>query len=272
MKEYTKVNVSVRRDYVGDWRATARAILDPLQPLNVEIYPFGFRFIFDYYPEDIEQMRALLKAQGIDTSVTVKREYTPEELLAAEFLNLGTDAVVNSVPGTLQWDLVPLCPYCGFQEIRWSFQKLDIREAPKGYQLAMVDWHPVVVSAPLADAMRMTNFTGLELVPVGEDNIPAWYALRATHMLPPMESPPTRLHRSPGATPLCDRSHNWGLPRSEFYYPHKSFKALDFNYTYEVFGSSGSAERATVISNRVYRLLVELGVGQLVCEPIRFVK
>lgn len=272
MQERVRVNVSVRRDYAGDWRAIATATLDPLRPLDIEIYPFGFRFIFDYYPDGIEEVQLMLKAQGIDTSLSVKREYTMEELLMAEFLDFGTDAVVSSVDETLLWDLVRLCPYCGFQEIRWNFRRLRIQDKAGGYQLAMVDWHPKVVSASLSEAMQMAGFTGLELVPVGEESSPGWYGLRATHILPPMQSPPTRLRLSPRTTPLCERNHNWASPHSEFYYRREEFEALDFNYTYEILGSSESNARAMVISQRVYRLLLELDVKQLVCEPIRFVE
>lgn len=272
MKERIRINVSVQRDYVGDWRTVARAALDPFQPLEVQTYPFGFRFIFGDYPETIEQVRAFLKARGIDTSLSVKREYSDEELLAAEFLDFGTEAVVKSVAGTLRWDLVLMCPHCKFQEIRWDLQKLRIKDKAEAYKLARVDWHPEVVSAPLAEAIRLAGFTGLELVPVGEDIPPAWFGLQVIRILPPMQSPPTRLRWLLGTTSLCERNHNLERPHSEFYYRRTGFEALDFNHTYEVFGSSGAGARAVVISNRVYRLLVELGVKQLACEPIRFIE
>ncbi len=44
-----------------------------------------------------------------------------------------------------------------------------------------------------------------------------------------------------------------------------------FNHTFEVFGDSEATARGLVVSNRVYRLLTELGVSQLVFEPVRFV-
>ena len=47
--------------------------------------------------------------------------------------------------------------------------------------------------------------------------------------------------------------------------------AADFNRTYEYFGDLRSAVTYVVISQRVYRLLREVGVKRLDCEPIRIV-
>jgi len=277
MKEITIVDVSICEEVAvhrPDWETELGSFLDPLGAVEIQRFPnpLCLTFIYDRYSEKLEDIWAVLIRRGFYGHITVRREYTQHELLEAEFLDFGTKQVASSVEETLKWQTVPLCSHCGFQEIAWDFAKLHIKEKPKAHELAKVDWHPKVVSASLAKAITAVGFTGLELKPTGDTRLPVWYALQVTHTLPPMQAPPTRLKRLLGATAHCERDHNWERPNSEFYYRREGFKALDFNQTYELFGDSGSASRAIVISNRTWRLLMELGVKQLHAEPVRFVE
>lgn len=265
-----------------NWLEVAREVAKPLAPVDEIVYPAGVHFVFHGRPEGLEQVQDRLRVHGFDVRVIEQREYAAEELLSAEFLEVGTEAVVHAINGTLRWNWEPLCSHCDFFVERWDLDALRIKTAPKGYRLARVDWSgPRVVSAPLAEAFRGAGFSGLELVPVKGQEPSAWYVLQATHILPPMAVPPTRMKRGWKATPRCTLDHGWSNPDSELFYRQKEFEALDFNYTYEIFGGTnrteggsiiGSTGRMLVVSNRVYRLLVELGVKQLVCEPIRFVE
>jgi hypothetical protein len=273
MKEIVKFNASVEKVHQANWQVNAESIIEPLKPIGVESSSSGLvlTFFFDRYPEKIAEARNALKAKGINSSIWVKREYTPTELLTAEFLIFGTDNVVNSVSNTLHWEKESVCPHCNFQETHWNFSQLRIQDTPEGYQIAMVDWHPQVVSTLLAHQMQLANFTGLKLVPLEEISHPSWYAIRAIHTLPSLLSPPTRLWRLPTATANCSRNHHWKNPDSAFYYQRKGFEALDFNATYELFGDSVSSARFMIISKRVYHRFVDLGVKGISCEPIQLV-
>lgn len=278
MREIIKFRVEISKEeatHRPQWEREVLQILEPLGFIAIERWPNPcvLTFQFDHYPAQLDEVWQHLQARGFYGSVWERREYTPTELLDAAFLRLGTEAVVSSVDGTLRWDWVTICPHCGFAEERWDWQHLQISDLPTGSHLAAVDWHPLVVSAPLAEALQQADVTGLSLIPVGPERPAGWYALQPTHLLPPLLVPPTRMRRLPTATPHCARDHHWESPTSELYYRQDGFAAADVNASYEVFGDGGRATgRIVIISNRVYRLLLAMGVTQLVgCEPIRVV-
>ena len=152
------------------------------------------------------------------------------------------------------------------------FAPLRIVEQPQGAELACVDHWPLVVSAELAQALQEAQVTGLELVPVGPDRPVRWYGVRVTHRLPPVAIPPTRLPRDQALTPQCAADHLWkGSDSSQWVYRRQGLAAADFNHTYEYVGDRRTAIRYKVISQRVYRLLREVGVKRLSCAPIRIV-
>lgn len=254
-----------------NWEANLHSVLDPFGPIEIQTFPnpLARTFIYDHYPEELDDVWDYLSPIGFSGSIWEHREYTKAELLQAEFLRFGTEVVVDSVPGTLQWQRIPLCPFCGFEETVWQFSELAVKERAEGYQLGMVDWHPEVVSTALADEIRKRGFTGVDLVPVQKEAISQWYGLVSVHTLPPLLVPPTRLMRLPQATPECALDHYWSLPKSEFTYQKEGFVGADFNQSYEIFGEPISSGRVLVVSNRVYRMFLELGVKNLVCEPIR---
>lgn len=274
MRETVELVTSVGQKHEPGWQQVAKSIVEPLGPRNVEISPHGLviEFHFDHLPTGADLARDALRMRGISSSLTIRREYAQQELLAAEFLNLIVKAEVNSERGTLKYQTLPLCSYCGFQETHWDLEGLRIREAPEGYQIATVDWHPEVMSAPLAEAIQEADLTGFEFVPIRAEHAEGWYAFRSDHRLPPMQAPPTRLKRSRRTTALCELDHGWARADSEFYYRWEGFRALDLNYSYELFGGIESSSRAMVISNRAYKLFLSLGVQGIVAEPIRFVE
>ena len=179
---------------------------------------------------------------------------------------------MSSVEGTLRWQEVAICPFCDCRTDDWQFEPLRIVEQPQGAVLARVDHWPLVCSADLAQALRQAQVTGLELVPVGPDRPVQWYDMRATHRLPPVAIPPTRLPRDRDLTPQCAADHLWeGSDSSQLAYRRQALDPADFNHTYEYSGDRHSAIRYVVISQRVYGLLREVGVQRLSCEPIRLV-
>ena len=97
-----------------------------------------------------------------------------------------------------------------------------------------------------------------------------WYGVRVTHRLSPLAIPPTRLSPNRGPTPQCAPDHLWdGFTHSQLTYRRQGLAPADFNRTYEYYGDIRSAVTRVVISQRVYRLLREIGVKRLSCEPIR---
>lgn len=250
------------------------AALQPFGPAKITPWSYGDRaieFEFDYYPEGLDAVVDQLRRQGISSLFTVHRQYTAAERRQAELLILG-GRIVSSVEGTLQRQYVSICPFCECRTADWQFAPLRIAQQPQGAMFALVDHWPLVISAELAQALQETQATGLELVPVGPDQPTQWYGVRVTHRLPPVAIPPTRLSLNRGPTPQCAPDHLWdGSTISQLAYRREDLAAADFNVTYEYFGGIRSAVTYEVISQRVYRLLREVGVKRLSCEPIRIV-
>ena len=256
------------------WQEIASAALRPYGPKEINPSPYGMviSFEFDYYPEGLDAVVGQLRRQHISASFSVRHQYTAAERRAAELLILGGEGVVNSVEGTLRWEEVSICPFCDCRTDDWQFEPLRIVEQPQGAVLACVGHWPLVCSAELAAALRQAEVTGLELVPVGPDRPVQWYGMRATHQLPPVAVPPTRLPRDRDLTPQCAADHLWkGSDSSQLAYRRQELDLADFNHTYEYSGDRHSAIRYVVISQRVYGLLRELVVKRLSCAPIRFV-
>jgi hypothetical protein len=247
--------------------------LEPLKPVEVEEYPFGYDFHFDYYPAEIEKVRQQLDLQGISCTITVTRHYDKQELLAAEYLRLDFTNIVYSTEQKPLHHAAPrlACQYCNFYEGTWDLQDVEIKEEAKAHKLAWLDWNVPVASRNLANELRNAELTGLVLVPVGQGELPDWYGLQSNHVLPPVQIPPTRLLFGLGRTSNCLLDHRFDYLHSEFFYSREFFNARDINYTHELFGVATAASRSSVISNRVYQLLIKLGVTGLKCEPIRFV-
>jgi hypothetical protein len=273
MRERVRLKVSVKSEVPNCWRLLVEQLILPLQPIEVEEYPLGYDYVFDYYPENIELVQARLKEidADINSSVWVSYNYTRRELLAAEFLMFGGGRLVHSRTGSLSWECRTLCGHCGFQEVVWNLQDLKLKDAPRGMEFAYVDHHPRIVSATLAAELISSGFTGLELPRVGQDEPPMWYGVQSTCILPPVQVPPTRLKHSSRATPACLLSHALASRHSAIVYQREGFNAQDFAYSYEYYGESCSGGRELIISNRVYRRLLDLRIRNFSCSPIRFV-
>ena len=274
MREIVRFGVMADDRSPSHWRDIAMAALQPYGPTDIDPSPYGrvIDFEFDYYPEGLDAVVDELRRQGIDSTFSVHRQYTAAERRQAELLILGGGRIVRSVEDTLHRQYVSICPFCECRTADWQFEPLQIVEQPQGAMFACVDHWPLVVSAELAQALRQAQVTGLDLVPVGPDRPTQWYGLRVTHRLPPVAIPPTRLSPNRGPTPQCAPDHLWdGSTHSQLTYRRQDLAAADFNVTYEYFGGMHTANPYEVISQRVYRLLREVGVKRLSCAPIRIV-
>ena len=274
MREIVHFAAMVEDRSPPNWQDIAMAALQPYGPSDIDPAPSGriIEFKFDYYPEGLDAVVDELRHQRITASFSVRRRYTAADRRRAELLMLGGGGEVSSVEGTLHRQYVSICPFCACRTAEWQFEPLEIVEQPQGAMLACVDHYPLVASVELAQALQEAQVTGLELVPVGPDRPTQWYGLRVTHRLPPVAIPPTRLSPNRGPTPQCAPDHLWsGLKHSQLTYRRQDLVAADFNVTCEYFGGIRSANPYHLISQRVYRLLREVGVKRLSCAPIRIV-
>ena len=273
MQERVYIGATAGRDYPGDWRTISKKIMEPFAPIEIKEYPYGYDFVLDYYPPQIETLMQRLRDNGLESRHRVERRYTRKELLAAEYLVLDFRLQVRSRGESLQSHLEPVCPHCGFQQRFYHYETLQIRDKPNGYCMAFVDYHAEVMSQALAHALSSIEPTGITLIPVGGSEPADWYGWRCDHVLPPLQIPPTRLPTFHTRTKQCKPNHGFDKFFSEMFYDRSSFDARDFNYTYEFFGDGPTGgHNRMVISQRVYRLLIELGKGRhWMCEPVRLI-
>lgn len=272
MQEQVRLTAAAGDRFDKDWRPIALAIVEPYVPVETKEYKAGYEFIFDHYPPDIEEIAARLRMQGFNSSIWINRKFTKKELLAAEYLILGYVGQVNARGRTLTRHKMPVCAHCGFVETVWHYESLQIREQPKGYKLAVVDHNVEVMSRLLIEELWAMDVSGLVAPPVGGEEPADWYGIRSGHILPPVQIPPTRLTFASYRTEDCAPSHSVDRLDSQLFYGRTDFKAMDFNYAYELQGGREHGVRTIVISQRVYHKLVELGIRGLQCEPVGFVE
>ena len=208
------------------------------------------------------------------------QSYAKRRIFAAEFFTLRLAELVE-IEGTVVPTFRSVCLHCGYQEYVWDYASMQISAQAQGRQVGLAfstfgAMFPVV-RYTLIDALRALGATGLDLAPVGGSEPAEWYVLRSSHILPPMQSPPTRLTELPYRTQKCTGDHGLenvsDIPYTDFYYRRSSLSALDINYTYELFGHRmRRGSRSLVISQRVFRLLAKLEREfPWYCNPIQFV-
>lgn len=84
MQERVIVGATAGRDYPDDWGTIAMEIIEPFSPFEIKEYPYGYDFVRDHYPPQIEALMQRLHDKGLESGHRVERQYTKKELLAAE--------------------------------------------------------------------------------------------------------------------------------------------------------------------------------------------
>lgn len=231
----------------------------------------GFTFEFDYLIQNFQDLQAHLKEEKVSSSFSVHRSYTVEELNESEYLCLfGGKLLHSSRQGPLTRRKGEKCPNCRYAETIWNFASLQIKGNADGFQIGDVDWHPIAITESVANALVAHQLTGQKLIPVAGTKDQKWYILESENQLPPTLVPPTIHDPSPPLSRPCLLKHQLGIPYTELYYRRSHTKLLDFNKTFEWFGSD---TQAMIISQRAYKLLKSLvGKQRISVEPIRLVE
>jgi hypothetical protein len=97
-----------------------------------------------------------------------------------------------------------------------------------------------------------------------------WFELVPLHRLPPMQSPPTRfVHEPDGACPECGQG---GLFLHSLPFYDVAVDALtDVNVSFESFGAGAEIMPELLVSQKMFRVLRDNGVEDLMVEPVLFV-
>jgi hypothetical protein len=138
--------------------------------------------------------------------------------------------------------------------------------------LARTSTGSLMVDEPLASALIREHITGCLLRPMAEKGgkLSRWFELVAINRLPPMHSPPTRfIHEPERACPECGQGGL--LLQSLPFYDVDVDRITDVNLSFEQFGVGNEIMPELVVSQKLFRVLREHGVEDLMVQPVAFV-
>lgn len=238
-------------------------------------------------PADDERLQRLLtrlRARLIVPFTRVDREYSKQELDAAEWLvlRIATAGLYGGVDYSQSYDSANACSTCGAGAVPRSPLIAELGSmGQKDLDHLVFEGH-LVASRRLARAVR--NLTGVSVAAVRSrrgvaDPRFAW--LRITAVLPKMH-PSTRGYQTEGLCPTCGRAGHFGNPMEpeSVWYDTLPSDTPDFNLTWEYFGDwrqrrhkaqtqSVGGSQGVVVSQRVRQKLLQLKVRRLVWVPVR---
>jgi hypothetical protein len=129
-----------------------------------------------------------------------------------------------------------------------------------------------MVDEKLASVLIKEHISGCLLRPHREKGggLSRWFELVPLHRLPPMQSPPTRfVHEPEGACPECGQG---GLFLHSLPFYDVAVDALtDVNVSFENFGVGAEIMPELLVSQKLFRVLRDNGVEDLMVEPVLFV-
>jgi len=190
-----------------------------------------------------------------------ERQYTRQELLQAELLELMVTGVAGEVKND-QYDMSQMCRYCRHPRVQVADLVIDKRLMGQK-DIAATYGYEIVITQRLAQLFQKAEFSGYELRPVHHHSKrltsePVLYQLVPTHVLPLMAAPPTRVK----PCPVCGKPLHDTF--SEIFYHRRDLEQAgleDFNLAQERW--------LIAITQRVYRLLLEHKVKKFKVEVIR---
>lgn len=145
----------------------------------------------------LEELRALLRREGIKWSEREEHVYSDSELRSSPLLLLSVDRRPLDHGGPdygTTYDLSKACPLCGSCAVQTSPLLVAMTELPKRGLLCSTVCCEALVAQPLAVALEQERVTGLELRQVrfyrNEEPLP-WWQMLATFEMPKL-SPQTR--------------------------------------------------------------------------------
>jgi len=227
--------------------------------------------------------------------IRIERVYSSEELQAAPLLEWGPtnqaieddyyDLKVDGYQGGPQASH-RRCPACRAELEQVRDLLVDTRLMGQR-DLSLTYSFEVILSARLARMLQEAGFTGFTLRPVWDyrkpyQGEPKLYQLVVTNVLPPMASPPTEFEQAQRCevcgtqTQYLKHTHFWGriqyYEETHIYYPQEVLqRAADFNATYERIGGLPDGHPLVIISQRVYRWLVENRIRGWEARPVYLV-
>ena len=144
---------------------------------------------------------------------------------------------------------------------------------PEEIEELVLDYaHGVVPDEQMAALLIRNHITGCLLRPAREAGgaLSKWFEVLPIHRLPPMHSPPTRfIHEPERACPECGQG---GLILQSLpFYDCDVDKLADVNLSFEQFGVGDAIMPELLVSQKLFRVLRDHGVEDLMVQPVAFV-
>ncbi len=225
---------------------------------------------FHHANEAARRVTDILEDLEAEFRIHEERSFSPDEIDHASALHLTRPEriVVSSLGAALA---EPTCRHATDQLIE-APPALELSADSPPTMFARTATGGFVVDESLAATLIREHITGCLLRPVKEPGgtLTRWFEVLPTHRLPPMHSPPTRfVHDPEGVCPECGQG---GLELHSLpFYDVAVEKLSDLNLSFETFGNGQQIMPEVVMSQRLFRVLIDHGVTDLTVEPVLFV-
>jgi len=215
-------------------------------------------------PELIE----ILEQLRLDYSLTEERSFRRRELEGALALHIapGPEATRKSPRAHVEEE--EACPVCG-AGTGLPGELVVEGEIPDHPAVTVLPGGRMLVREEVARDLVAAGITGCLLRTVRD----AWgrrkdvFELLPVHMLPPLQTPPTRFQfREDFSCPNCREGGRRLV--SMLYYDAAEEAFMDVNVSTERFGRSPRIWREMVVSQRMFRILAEHGAEDIQVEPV----
>jgi hypothetical protein len=244
---------------------------DRLNPLADELVG-GARFSsgsyqvrFHHAADAARKFMGLLEQLEIGFGLHEERSFSAEEIERAPALH-----VARTSPLVVGPEKTGVCQHRAAAAEGGEAKPAELESLSGG--LARTASGSLMVDENLASILIKQHISGCLLRPHREKNgtFTRWFELVPIHRLPPMHSPPTRfVHEPEGACPECGQGGLFlhSLP----FYDVAVDQLTDVNVSFEAFGTGTEISPELVVSQKLFRVLRDNGVEDLMVEPVLFV-
>jgi hypothetical protein len=244
---------------------------DRLTPLAAELVA-GARFTagsyqvrFHHAADAARQFTAILDEIEIDYGIHEERSFSSDEIERAPALHVARTTPVLAGRAT-----GGVCLHRSPDGDDDEQPPAELDSVPGSF--ARTATGSLMVDESLASTLIRQHISGCLLRPFRDKNgsLSRWFELVPIHRLPPMQSPPTRfVHEPERACPECGQGGL--LLHSLPFYDVAVEQLTDVNVSFEQFGVGNEIMPELLVSQKLFRVLREHGVEDLMVEPVAFV-
>lgn len=265
-----------------------RADTVKLKALGIEVEEGFDAFVIDIDHPDLNTVKAIIGDEW-DESVSYETEFSEDDRRNAPYLHVYPQKMFGYPQPESSKEPFPFDQYPYYKEV-FEIENTDAEYGVlKGKQIGSFRFkkEPAWGSSAIGSAFWIQDFIFVKpdvyarvFAPLNINSLPAVEyktkkALKSIVQLVPQGMSNAELDIKAEKIDETEEVDSWGIRKyilnAAGYYP--GFKSdpgdLDFFVTREFFGSGGQTDHAVIISQKLYRLLVESGIKGLEYEPMK---